>query len=115
MELRCKYCGSLNLETEKKGTQTGLYCCDCGKWLKWATKEEIRLINHNDEYIVKKNPTLIDIKVIEDIKAEIESICENTTYPPDDTFFRIVADEDYFLGLEYAIKIIDKHIGAEQK
>ena len=52
-------------------------------------------------------------KVIEDIKAEIESICENTTYPPDDTFFRIVVDEDYFLGLEYAIKIIDKHIGKE--
>lgn len=66
-----------------------------------------------DEYIVKKNHTLIDIKVIEDIKAEIESICENTTYPPDDTFFRIVVDEDYFLGLEYAIKIIDKHIGKE--
>ena len=109
MELRCKYCGSLNLETEKKGTQTGVYCCDCGKWLKWATKEEIRLINHKDEYIVKKNPTLIDIKVIEDIKAEIKSICENTTY------FRIVADEDYFLGLEYAIKIIDKHIGTENE
>lgn len=52
-------------------------------------------------------------KVIEDIKAEIESICENTTYPPDDTFFRPVVDEDYFFGLEYAIKIIDKHIGKE--
>lgn len=77
--------------------------------------EEIESEDKNmaDEYVVKKNPSLIDIKVIEDIKAEIESICENTTYPPDDTFFRIVVDEDYFLGLEYAIKIIDKHIGKE--
>ena len=40
--------------------------------------------------------------VLEDIKAEIESICENSTYPPDDTFFREVIDEDYFFGLKYA-------------
>lgn len=63
--------------------------------------------------MLDKGLTVTEPKVIEDIKAEIESICENTTYPPDDTFFRIVADEDYFLGLEYAIKIIDKHIGKE--
>jgi len=23
--------------------QTGLYCSDCGKWIKWLSKEEIRL------------------------------------------------------------------------
>lgn len=27
---------------KKKGsTQTGLYCADCGKWLKWLGKQEI--------------------------------------------------------------------------
>lgn len=69
-------------------------------------------ILNSDMYNAVKNGTPLP-KVIEDIKAEIESICENTTYPPDDTFFRTVADEDYFLGLEYAIKIIDKHIETE--
>ena len=34
MELRCKYCGSLNLETEKKGTQTGARY--------WVTTQELR-------------------------------------------------------------------------
>ncbi len=45
MKLRCKNCGSPNLETEKRGTQTGIYCCDCGYWLKWASKEEVRMLN----------------------------------------------------------------------
>lgn len=45
MEIKCK-CGSTKVFTETKGTQTGIYCSECGKWIKWATKEEIRLINH---------------------------------------------------------------------
>lgn len=57
--------------------------------------------------------SVIDISVIEDIKEELESLYENGIYPPDDTFFREVIDEDYFFGLKYAIKIIDKHIGKE--
>lgn len=29
----------------------GLYCSSCGKWLKWANKEEKRLCKHsNDNY-----------------------------------------------------------------
>lgn len=47
-EFRCKHCGSLNLELEEKGNQTGLYCCDCGKWLKWVTKEEKRVFNNKN-------------------------------------------------------------------
>ena len=109
MELRCKYCGSLNLETEKKGTQTGVYCCDCGKWLKWATKEEIRLINHKDEYIVKKNPTLIDIKVIEDIKAEIEEYKTDCLLSSEECNCKKCTK----IVFNSIIKIIDKHIGKE--
>lgn len=48
MEFRCKNCGSKNLEIEEKGNQTGLYCCDCGKWLKWITKEEKRVFNNKN-------------------------------------------------------------------
>lgn len=38
----CKKCGSLDLHTEVKGNNTGLYCSDCGAWLKWLGKEELR-------------------------------------------------------------------------
>lgn len=47
MEIRCKKCGSTKVFTDTKGSQTGIYCSDCGKWIKWATKDEIRLIDHN--------------------------------------------------------------------
>lgn len=47
MEIKCKKCGSTKVFTDTKGSQTGIYCSDCGKWIKWATKDEIRLIEHN--------------------------------------------------------------------
>lgn len=46
MKIECNKCGSENVFLEKKGNQTGIYCAECGKWIKWATKEEIRVIEH---------------------------------------------------------------------
>lgn len=40
----CKKCGSVNVYIECNGTQTGLYCDDCGKWIKWLGKDEKRLV-----------------------------------------------------------------------
>lgn len=39
----CEKCGSIDLYIETKGTQSGLYCSDCGKWIKWLGKDELRL------------------------------------------------------------------------
>ena len=36
----CKYCGSINTNVKLKGTQTGLYCAECGKWIKWIGKSK---------------------------------------------------------------------------
>lgn len=38
----CKKCGSIELHTEVKGSNTGLYCSDCGAWVKWLGKDELR-------------------------------------------------------------------------
>lgn len=38
----CKKCGSIDLFTDKKGNNTGLYCRDCGAWIKWLGKDELR-------------------------------------------------------------------------
>lgn len=38
----CKKCGSLDLYAEVKGSNTGLYCSDCGTWIKWLGKDELR-------------------------------------------------------------------------
>lgn len=42
----CKKCGSISLHTELKGNNTGLYCDDCGAWIKWLGKDELRAFEH---------------------------------------------------------------------
>lgn len=42
----CKKCGSIFLHTEVKGNNTGLYCDDCGTWVKWLSKNELRVFEH---------------------------------------------------------------------
>jgi len=39
-EFSCNKCGSVELFIKENGTQTGLYCTDCGKWVKWLNKSE---------------------------------------------------------------------------
>ena len=50
-EYVCK-CGSKRIFTRDNGTQTGIYCKECGKWIKWASKKEIPFI---EEYIEEQN------------------------------------------------------------
>lgn len=42
----CKKCGSIALHTEAKGNNTGLYCDDCGVWVKWLGKDELRAFEY---------------------------------------------------------------------
>ena len=45
--MECKYCGNTdahNFVLRHKGSQTGLYCVNCEKWLKWVGKVELRAI-----------------------------------------------------------------------
>lgn len=44
--MKCRKCGSKNMgvmPNKKNPSATDLYCCDCGAWQKFATKDEIRL------------------------------------------------------------------------
>lgn len=43
----CKKCGSISLHIEVKGNNTGLYCDDCGAWVKWLGKDELRAFEHS--------------------------------------------------------------------
>lgn len=49
----CKKCGSISLHTEEKGNNVGLYCDDCGAWIKWLSKDELRAFNHAKEMETK--------------------------------------------------------------
>ena len=41
----CKKCGSISLHAEVNNT--GLYCDDCGVWIKWLGKDELRAFEHS--------------------------------------------------------------------
>ena len=64
-----------------------------------------------DEYIVKKNPTLIDIKVIEDIKAEIQKE-ENIWYHDCEHDFSKDFD---VIRVDTVLEIINNHIAKEKE
>ena len=48
----CEKCGSIDVFTEKHGPHIGLYCKDCGEWIKWLSKKEVQLVQR---YINSKN------------------------------------------------------------
>ena len=50
-EYVCK-CGSKRIFTRDNGSQTGVYCKECGKWIKWVSKKEIPFV---EEYIKEQN------------------------------------------------------------
>lgn len=62
----CKKCGSIDLHTEVKGSNTGLYCNDCGAWVKWLGKDELR----DFEYAMR-NATKQEEKSVNDISEQL--------------------------------------------
>ena len=59
-DYKCK-CGHDDFFFADKGNQKGVYCSYCGKWLKWADKDEQNLS-------MKQEP------ILDKIRAEIEQV-----------------------------------------
>lgn len=54
MKNECNKCNSNNLFVEIIGTRRGLYCCQCGTWQKWITKQELQVCKIKGCKIIKK-------------------------------------------------------------
>lgn len=67
---KCK-CGHENFFFADKGNQKGIYCSYCGKWLKWAGKDE-------------QNLDMKQESVLDNILSEIENL--NVFYVPNKTY-----------------------------
>jgi hypothetical protein len=86
----CKKCGSISLHTEVKGNNTGLYCDDCGAWIKWLGKDELRAfeyVKQTEKQIEKK--TYTNSYGFQDNKADIElgKLCCFKPLDKDEIFF----------------------------
>lgn len=52
---KCKRCGSNDLFVEiKKSNIRGLYCGNCGLWLKWITKQELQVAKYKKYKIIEE-------------------------------------------------------------
>ena len=56
----CPKCKSRDVFISKSGNNIGLYCGDCGTWIKWMNKNEIRLAQRQIDYNNKKFAELIE-------------------------------------------------------
>ena len=86
----CK-CGHNDFFFADKGNQKGIYCSYCGRWLKWADKDE-------------QNLAMKQESVLDKIRAEIEQeiIPRNSDQYDHDAMWQN-------LGLRMALKVIDKY------
>lgn len=58
----CKKCGGASLHIEIKGGNTGLYCNDCGKWLCWLSKDDLRAFEYSQKKENKNRDEAVDGK-----------------------------------------------------
>lgn len=90
-DYKCK-CGHNDFFFADKGNQKGIYCSYCGKWLKWAGKDEQNLA-------MKQEPDLDKLR--EDIKGLYRVILKGT--PKDDWAVR------WNDCLDEVLEIVDKY------
>ena len=105
----CKKCGSVSLHTKVKGNNIGLYCDDCGAWIKWLGKDELRAFEHaNNSRGLRTTAKVYDDafsnnKVIErlcrfinSIDESIDSVYSNPTAEHD----KLIYNNAYAFALE---------------
>lgn len=105
----CKKCGSISLHTEVKGNNTGLYCDDCGAWIKWLGKDELRAFEHTnksrglratakvyDDVFANNEVSERLNRFIDGIDKAIDSVYDNPTAEHD----RLIYNNAYAFALE---------------
>lgn len=71
----CKKCGSMDLFIKQNSGQTGLYCGDCGGWIKWVGKSELPIV---EKFIEEQKEDINNVqKEIKEVNVdeELEQLC----------------------------------------
>lgn len=120
----CKKCGSTDLYTDQNGNNTGLYCSDCGAWIKWLSKKELRAFGYSQK---KENKDVIECEI------PLGRLCCFKPLDKDVIFFGhmvgkivddfekmtfmyvLVSDNRYFFSRKVIIKPNDVHTSNDAK
>ena len=96
----CRKCGSTSLHTEHKGNNTGLYCDDCGAWIKWLGKDELRAFEYSEKNMDNHSAENAVIerlnKFLDGIDEAIDCVYETPTAEHD----KIIYNNAYCFALE---------------
>lgn len=112
-DFKCK-CGHNDFFFADKGNQKGIYCSYCGKWLKWADKDEQNLDMKQEpkseweqDHAILKAYSDGANEVLDKIRAEIDELYSYVEFDEDlKTSFNMVR-------LEEVQRVIDKHISVK--
>lgn len=88
-DYKCK-CGHDDFFFADKGSQKGIYCSYCGKWFKWADKDE-------------QNLPMKQVPVLDKLKAEI---IENSI---EDYKYHGCGSDELIIETSEVLQIIDKY------
>lgn len=120
----CKKCGSTDLYTDQNGNNKSLYCSDCGAWIKWLSKKELRAFGYSQK---KENKDVIECEI------PLGRLCCFKPLDKDAIFFGhmagkivddfekmtfmyvLVSDNRYFFSRKVIIKPNDVHTSNDAK
>lgn len=76
-EFRCTKCNSSDVFISKSGNNVGLYCGDCGRWITWLNKNQLRLVEK--QIANKRGDVLKELleKLSESSIDEVNAVCES--------------------------------------
>lgn len=94
----CKKCNCKNLHTETIGNNIGLYCNDCGTWIKWLNKNELRAFEYSMREATKEE------------KESINNYIQDISKPNGENFF---TEETIIKRLQRFVDNLDKVIDIE--
>lgn len=114
-DFKCK-CGHNDFFFADKGNQKGIYCSYCGKWLKWADKDEQNLAMKQepksewdyDHEILKAYSDGAN-GVIDKIRAEIMQLDYDTESVDYDYNDMAQTEEVHTIYREEVLQILDKY------
>ena len=105
----CEKCGSMDLFIKSNGSQTGLYCSDCGKWIKWVSKSELPLVEKFIEE--QKNDNICNIHTDGKVELDKNYLLEQMCRQVSDFLFTNYNPHTSVIITDNKIQIVEDKVG----
>lgn len=80
MNISCRKCGGIGFYLQQSGMQVGMYCDNCGSWLKWVGKKDLEGYKRRGIKVFPQNAT-ITLKQNKNIGLEMVEVMPKNNVP----------------------------------